>query len=1073
MSCVNNQSNINETFIIEPIFVGTDIISACTAVYTNELLSCSGNTKIFMGSGVITFDGNLYTNDSLTANTINASTYYSGGTNLLDIFSTSGVQLTGGSFNDITKTLSLYNSNGSVINVTGFTDYYTTGATLIGKTVYFDRNNALSAYTLDLSSFSNEDIYTTGLTFSNNQIIIARNDGVNLNTFVNYFSALTIGNLVSNTISANTISATTYLNLPIDPDTYVTGFTFDQLTYLLKLDQNTNGQFSSFTANLAILASDVTITGGTYNSSTGVATFTNNSGGTFNVTGFTTGLTDTIITNFTYSPTNNTFTITQSNGSAFTATFTSVSGLTVNNSLFVSGATNPVRFVGLSSSANTRYLVSDINGILTYRTDVTTGNTLYNGNGSLSGNRIVDIDGFTLAFSSATFPNSLTLYNGKTGVNISNPSNQLHVYATENPLRLDNVQYSDDYDTLTIDASGVVHKKFELDRVVLRKVDLGSRTLNDVRQVTEIATNLKKILNNREIYDIINLQASMYYYCKIDYFYTINNDKFRSKYLWATQVFGKNFDSTTAFNEMLAYIGGNYSTPNVINFYCEVYLETDSRYSAPTQIKLVNPLFNSLNPNKYSMTNAYLGVQEFVRSLGSNYVTPPKNSDPNVITSNLLSGFQAYYDRTDNDIRKKISEIVTESLFYGPISGESNQVINFDTFNVIKDSIINSVYIEPLKNFYSKFRIPVNLHGFYMLNRYRYNNFYGNLMYDIIGGSDPNVVSYSTSQTQSSKAFCHFIDTYRLCPSGTSAVVYYNNGVKDTKLNQLSYEMVSTPKYKYMTEKNNRNMGSYMQVLPYYNDIYVVKLGVTGTPDGQSFLTSLLNDYGIINDVSLIGNEYWDRIIQDAAQYLVDESTFKSNPYGPYVLIQSNDIKMGELSGATFDYGVGSVNILAIYKGYTFRPSIFPLNLSQLILEVPATYYFSKDSFFEYNNISFNKVAFGSPNTIDKQLRMIINYKKINKFDVVTLPLIFTTKRSQYDNSIFTMSLDDTVYQNLETALNANISRSKIKYLRPNDVEILLALFDVNNRTTSIISDYKVIIKKYGDNEIFKLIRVA
>jgi hypothetical protein len=38
--------------------------------------------------------------------------------------------------------------------ITGFTDYYTTGATLVGSTAYFNRNDTLSAYTLDLSTLS-------------------------------------------------------------------------------------------------------------------------------------------------------------------------------------------------------------------------------------------------------------------------------------------------------------------------------------------------------------------------------------------------------------------------------------------------------------------------------------------------------------------------------------------------------------------------------------------------------------------------------------------------------------------------------------------------------------------------------------------------------------------------------------------------------------------------------------------------------------------------------------------------------------------------------------------------------
>lgn len=211
MSCINNQANINETFIIEPLFLTGDSItwSACTALYTNAVISCSGNTQIFMGTGVITFDGNMYTNDNLTANTINASTYLSGGTNLLDIFANSGIHLTGGTFNSNTDILSLFNSNGSVINVTGFTDFYTTGATVIGGTAYFNRNDKLSAYTLDLSSaVSTADTFVTGVTFANNKLVIARNDGINLSTFINNFTGLTVNGILSaNTTYTNQINS--------------------------------------------------------------------------------------------------------------------------------------------------------------------------------------------------------------------------------------------------------------------------------------------------------------------------------------------------------------------------------------------------------------------------------------------------------------------------------------------------------------------------------------------------------------------------------------------------------------------------------------------------------------------------------------------------------------------------------------------------------------------------------------------------------------------------------------------------------------------------------------------------
>ena len=92
-------------------------------------------------------------------------------------------------------------------------------------------------------------------------------------------------------LSATTFSATTYLGLPLDIHT--TGFTFNPATYDITIKGNDGINYSQ---NLGILASDMTITGGTYNINTGVVTFTNNTGGTFSVTGFTSGMTDSYTT---------------------------------------------------------------------------------------------------------------------------------------------------------------------------------------------------------------------------------------------------------------------------------------------------------------------------------------------------------------------------------------------------------------------------------------------------------------------------------------------------------------------------------------------------------------------------------------------------------------------------------------------------------------------------------------------------------------------------------------------------------------------------------------------------------
>ena len=77
-------------------------------------------------------------------------------------------------------------------------------------------------------------------------------------------------------------------------DTFVTGFTFNNSTYDLTIKQN-EGE-PNLVSNLAVLASDVYVVSGVYNSSTGIVTYTNSSGGTFQVSGFTSGMTDSYTT---------------------------------------------------------------------------------------------------------------------------------------------------------------------------------------------------------------------------------------------------------------------------------------------------------------------------------------------------------------------------------------------------------------------------------------------------------------------------------------------------------------------------------------------------------------------------------------------------------------------------------------------------------------------------------------------------------------------------------------------------------------------------------------------------------
>jgi hypothetical protein len=175
------------------------------------------------------------------------------------IFHGTDTFVTGGTYFSATSTINLYRNDGVTIPISGITatggssSNGFTGGTVSGATNF---TGGLTANTISATTYQNlpTDIRTTGGTYSNNTFTFTNNTGGTYSVLFNTVTGLTInGNLTTtgNTslqgVTATTISATTYYNLP----------------------------------------TDVFVTGGTYTS--GNVIFTNNTGGTFNVSGFAVG----------------------------------------------------------------------------------------------------------------------------------------------------------------------------------------------------------------------------------------------------------------------------------------------------------------------------------------------------------------------------------------------------------------------------------------------------------------------------------------------------------------------------------------------------------------------------------------------------------------------------------------------------------------------------------------------------------------------------------------------------------------------------------------------------------------
>ena len=65
-------SDVNQTFIIEPLSItgGSPTLSASTALYTNEIISFSGNSNITLGTDVISFNTAIDSTNNLSVGTV-------------------------------------------------------------------------------------------------------------------------------------------------------------------------------------------------------------------------------------------------------------------------------------------------------------------------------------------------------------------------------------------------------------------------------------------------------------------------------------------------------------------------------------------------------------------------------------------------------------------------------------------------------------------------------------------------------------------------------------------------------------------------------------------------------------------------------------------------------------------------------------------------------------------------------------------------------------------------------------------------------------------------------------------
>ncbi len=454
MSCNGPNESINRTFILEPLSVtaNTSIFSACTTLFTNLIESCSGNTSITLGTDLVEFIGNVDINGWLSANTfsaitINASSYYSGGTNLLDIINSNDTFLSGATFNDnslvlkrndnVDISLLINNFSGLTVNgnlsVTGTTNF--SGASSFGSTIISGGTNLLNIFAL---AGTNSNTYVTGTTFNQNLLSLYRNDDVQINTIIDNFSALTVNGNTTITGTTNISGQTSFgssiisggtnlLNIfalaGTDTNTFVSGGTFSNNTQILTLNRNDNNniQITGFT--------DYYTTGVTLNNNT-LFFNRNDSLSAYTVSLSAFSVNDIFVTGGTF--VNNNLQLRNNTGGTFTTLINNFSGITVNGSLtadIISGTTlsattlfgngsniSGINFNQLATTAHTHQISDVINLQTSLNSKFSTSGGTVNGDVFILGN--VNILGTATTINTTTLSvedNIITLNSNVTG----------------------------------------------------------------------------------------------------------------------------------------------------------------------------------------------------------------------------------------------------------------------------------------------------------------------------------------------------------------------------------------------------------------------------------------------------------------------------------------------------------------------------------------------------------------------------------------------------------------------------------------------------------------------------------
>lgn len=287
--------------------------------------------------------------------TTTVSTSTDGGTNFIDAWLDSSVEgqggvtrenarwkifygtdweITGGTYNSGTGTLSLDNNTGGTINVTGFTSG---GGDIAISGITYNGEWGLTENSTDGSSATTLLPFITGGTFSGGELnfdIAGGLEGVSIAFPESSDTFLTGGTITYNSTGDLDLGLNDDTSVNITGLSKITGATLVGSTLTLTDNLGDDVSVSGFTTT----TSDTFVTGGTYTESTGILTLDRNDGSDFGISGFE------YIKSLSLN--NNNLTITPNIGSPILGTVNAITDIGYNGDWALSGTSTGVIYTG-------------------------------------------------------------------------------------------------------------------------------------------------------------------------------------------------------------------------------------------------------------------------------------------------------------------------------------------------------------------------------------------------------------------------------------------------------------------------------------------------------------------------------------------------------------------------------------------------------------------------------------------------------------------------------------------------------------------------------------------------------